>query len=125
MKKYYYNNENGLWYELQGDYYFPCLTLGEEDTRPIGRWGRRHLRYIKEYRPILYTVLLLGGRLSSHLAEIDTRATGMYELLMKQLMEKEGINEQLKANDPMAWVRAMNSICNAAEEIINAEVIFG
>jgi len=83
------------------------------------------LRYIKEYRPILYTVLLLGGKLSSHLAEIDTRATGMYELLMKQLMEKEVINEQLKANDPMAWVRAMNSICNAAEEIINAEVIFG
>ena len=124
MEKYYYNSENGLWYELQGDYYIPCLTLGEKDTQPIGRWGRKHLRYIKEYRPVVYTVLLLGGRLSCHLAEIDTRATEMYELLMKQLVEKEGINEQLKAKDPMAWVGAMNNIHNAAEEIVNAEVIF-
>ena len=124
MEKYYYNSENGLWYELQGDYYIPCLTLGEEDTRPIGRWGRKHLRYLKEYRPVLYTVLLLGDKLSDHLAEIDTRATEMYELLMKQLAEKEGINEQLKAKDTMAWVGAMNNIRNVAEEIVNAEVIF-
>ena len=124
MEKYYYNNENGFWYELQGDYYIPCLTLGEDDTRPIGRWGRKHLRYLKEYRPVLYTVLLLGGKLSGHLAEIDTRATEMYELLMKQLAGKEGINEQLKAKDPMAWVGAMNNIRSAAEEIVNAEVIF-
>ncbi|MBR4989955.1 MAG: TnpV protein [Oscillospiraceae bacterium] len=124
MEKYYYNNENGFWYELQGDYYIPCLTLGEDDTRPIGRWGRKHLRYLKEYRPVLYTVLLLGGKLSGHLAEIDTRATEMYELLMKQLAGKEGINEQLKAKDPIAWVGAMNNIRSAAEEIVNAEVIF-
>ena len=124
MEKYYYNSENGLWYELQGDYFIPCLTLGEEDTRPIGKWGRKHLRYIKEYRPVVYTVLLLGGKLSGHLAEIDTRATEMYELLMKQLVEKEGINEQLKAKDPMAWVGAMNNISNRVEEIVNAEVIF-
>lgn len=124
MEKYIYNGNNGLWYELRGDYYIPCLTLGEEDKRPIGRWGRKHLRYIKEYRPVLYTVLLLGGKLSSHLAGIDTRATEMYELLMKQLAEKESINEQLKAKDPMAWVGAMNNIHNAAEEIVNAEVIF-
>ena len=124
MEKYYYNNENGFWYELQGDYYIPCLTLGEDDTRPIGRWGRKHRRYLKEYRPVLYTVLLLGGKLSGHLAEIDTRATEMYELLMKQLAGKEGINEQLKAKDPMAWVGAMNNIRSAAEEIVNAEVIF-
>lgn len=124
MEKYYYNSENGLWYELQGDYYIPCLTLGEEDTQPIGRWGRKHLLHIKECHPLLYTVLLLGGKLSSHLAEIDTRATEMHELLMKQLAEKEGINEQLKAKDPMAWVGAMNNIRNVAEEIVNAEVIF-
>lgn len=124
MEKYYFNSENGLWYELQGDYYIPCLTLGEEDKRPIGRWGRKHLRYIKEYRPVLYTVLILGGKLRSHLAEIDTRATEMYDLLMKQIAEKEGINEYLKAKDPMAWVGAMNNIRSAAEEIVNAEVIF-
>ena len=98
--------------------------MGEEDKRPIGKWGRKHLRYIKEYRPILYTVLLLGGKLSAHLTEIDIRATEMYDLLMKQMAEKEGITEQLKAKDPMAWVGAMNGIRNAAEEIVNAEVIF-
>lgn len=124
MEKYYYNSENGLWYELQGDYYIPCLTLGEEDTRPIGKWGRKHLQYIKEYRPVLYTVLLLGGKLGSHLAEIDARAAEMYDRLMMQLAEKECINEQLKAKDPMAWVSAMNNLRNVVEEIVDTEVIF-
>ena len=101
-----------------------CLTLGEEDKRPIGKWGRKHLRYLKEHRPVLYTVLLLGGNLSSNLAEIDTRATEMYDQLMHDMVQKEGINEQLKAKDPMAWVGAMNNIRNVAEEIVNAEVIF-
>ena len=124
MEKYIYDKNNGLWYELQGDYYIPCLTLGEEDKRPIGKWGRKHLRYLKEHRPVLYTVLLLGGNLSSNLAEIDTRATEMYDQLMHDMVQKEGINEQLKAKDPMAWVGAMNNIRNVAEEIVNAEEIF-
>ena len=124
MEKYIYNEQNGLWYELQGDYYIPCLVLDEEDPQPIGRWGRKHLRYFKEYRPVLYTVLLLGDKLSGHLAEIDARATEMYDLLMKQMAEKEGINKQLKAKDPMAWVGVMNNIRNRVEEIVNAEVIF-
>lgn len=124
MEKYIYNGNNGLWYELQGDYYIPCLTLGEEEKRPIGKWGRKHLRYLKEHRPVLYTVLLLGGKLSSHLAEIDIRATEIYEQLMQQMVQQNGINEQLKAKDPMAWVGAMNNIRNVAEEIVNAEVIF-
>ena len=122
MEKYIYNNNNGLWYELQGDYYIPCLMLDDEDTHPIGMWGRRHLRYIKEHRPVLYTTLLLSGKLNSHLAEIDNRATEMYDLLMKQLAEKEGITEQLKAQDQIAWVQRMNNIRNVAEEIINAEM---
>ncbi len=124
MEKYIYNKQNGLWYELQGDYYIPCLVLDEEDTQPIGRWGRKYHRYIKEHRPVLHTTLLLSGKLSGHLAEIDARATEMYDLLMKQLAEKEGITEQLKAADQMAWVGAMNNIRNAAEEIVNAEGIF-
>ena len=124
MEKYIYNGNNGLWYELQGDYYIPCLTLGEEEKRPIGKWGRKHLRYLKEHRPVLYTVLLLGGKLSSHLAEIDIRATEIYDQLMQQMVQQNGINEQLKAKDPMAWVGAMNNIRSAAEEIVNAEVIF-
>ena len=124
MEKYIYNEQNGLWYELQGDYYIPCLVLDEEDTQPIGMWGRKHLRYLKDHRPVLHTTLLLSGKLNSHLVEIDNRAADMLEQLMKQLAEKEGITEQLKAQDQMAWVGAMNNICNRAEEIVNTEVLY-
>ena len=124
MEKYIYDNTNGLWYELQGDYYIPCLVLDEEDIQPIGMWGRKHLRYIKAHRSALYTTLLINGKLNSHLTEIDNQAVEMFDRLVKQLAEKEGITEQLKAKDPMAWVGAMNNIRSAAEEIVNAEVIF-
>ena len=124
MEKYIYNERNGLWYELQGDYYIPCLGLDEENTQPIGMWGRKHLRYIKEHRPVLHTTLLLSGKLNSHLAEINQRASEMFDLLLKQLVEKEGITERLKATDQMAWVGAMNNIRNRAEEIVNTEVIY-
>ena len=124
MEKYIYNEQNGLWYELQGDYYIPCLVLDEEETQPIGMWGRKRLDYLKKHRQALYTTLLVSGKLNSHLAEIDKRATEMFDLLVKQLAEKEGITEQLKAQDQMAWVGAMNNLRNAAEEIVNAEVIF-
>ena len=124
MEKYIYNEQSGLWYELQGDYYIPCLVLDEEDAQPIGMWGRKHQRYIKQHHRALYTTLLISGKLHSHLAEIDNRATEMFERVVKQLAEKEGITEQLKAQDQMAWVGAMNGIRNAAEEIVNAEVIF-
>ena len=115
MEKYIYNEQNGLWYELQGDYYIPCLALDEEYAHPIGMWGRKYLRYIKEHRPVLHTTLLLSGKLNSHLAEIDDRATEMFNRLIKQLAEKEGITEQLKAQDQMAWVSAMNNIRNRTE----------
>ena len=124
MEKYIYNEQNGLWYELQGDYYIPCLVQDEEDTQPIGIWGRKYLRYIKEYRPVLHTTLLLSGKLNSHLAEVDNRATEMFDQLIKQLAAKEGITEQLKAHDQMAWVGAMNNIRNAAEEVILTEIIY-
>ena len=124
MEKYIYNERNGLWYELQGDYYIPCLVLDEEDIQPIGMLGRKRLRYIKEHRPVLHTTLLLSGKLNSHLAEINQRASEMFDLLIKQLVEKEGITEQLKATDQMAWVGAMNNIRNRAEEIVNTEVIY-
>ena len=124
MEKYNYNEQNGLWYELQGDYYIPCLVLDEEENQPIGMWGRKHLRYINEHRKALYTTLLLSGKLNSRLAEINQRASEMFDLLIKQLVEKEGITEQLKATDQMAWVGAMNNIRNRAEEIVNTEVIY-
>lgn len=124
MEKYIYDNSNGLWYELHGDYYIPCLVLPNAEERPISIWGRRHLDYIKEHRPVLYTDLVLSCKLHSYLADINAQAQAKLELLIKLMAEKEGVTEQLKAQDQMAWVRAMNNIRNRAEEIINAEIIF-
>lgn len=124
MKKYIYDNSNGLWYELHGDYYLPCLVILEEEVHTIGIWGRKHLDYIKEYRPLLYTDLVLSCRLHNYLADIDTQARNRLSLLTKQMAEKEGINDCLKAQDQLAWVKAMSNIRNRAEEIINTELIF-
>ena len=124
MEKYIYDNSNGPWYELHRDYYIPCLVLPDAEERPIGIWGRKHLEYIKEHRPVLYADLILSCKLHSYLADIKFQAHDRLSLLIKQMAEKEGINEQLKAQDQMAWVGAMNNICNRAEEIVNAEIIF-
>ena len=125
MEKFIYDNSNGLWYELQGDYYIPCLVLPDTEERPIGIWGRKHLDYIKEHRPVLYTDLVLSGKLYSYLADIDTQARNKLDLLVTQLAEKEGTNDCLKAQDQLAWVRAMNNIHNRAEEIVLKELIYG
>ena len=124
MDKYIYDESNGLWYELQGDYYIPCLVLPDTEERSIGIWGRKHLDYIKEYRPALYTDLVLSCKLHSYLADIDAQAQDKLALLIKQMAEKEGVTEELKAQAQMTWVRAMNSIRNRAEEIVNSEIIF-
>ena len=124
MEKYIYDDHNGLWYELQGDYYIPCLVLDEADSQPIGVWGRKHRDYLAEHCSAFYATLVLEGRLHSPLVEVDHRATEMLNRLMKQMTAQEGVTEQLKAQDQMAWVRAMNSIRYRAEEVINAEVIF-
>lgn len=123
MEKYIYDNSNGLWYELHGDYYLPCLVILEEEVHTIGIWGRKHLDYIKEYRPLLYTDLVLSCRLHNYLADIDTQARNRLSLLTKQMAEKEGINDCLKAQDQLAWVKAMSNIRNRAEEIINKELM--
>ena len=125
MEKYIFDQSDGFWYALQGDYYIPCLVLDEAGTPPIGMWGRKHQQYLKEHRPMLYSDLVLSGKLHSYLAHIDTQAKNKLHLLATRLAEKEGINEQLKAQDQMAWVGAMNNIRNRAEEIILQELIFG
>lgn len=125
MEKYIYDQNNGLWYKLQGDYYIPCLVLDETDNPSIGMWGRRHLNYLKEHRPVLHTSLVLSGKLQSYLAEVDNRATEMLDHLVKQMAAQQGVTEQLKEQDQMAWVQRMNNIRNAAEEIILQEVIYG
>lgn len=123
VKKFIYDESNGLWYELQGDYYIPCLTV-PMDEHPIGIWGQRHLRYISRYQKVRHTTLLLNGNLNRYLAEVDDRAAQMLDTLVAQMAVREGITEQMKASEPMVWVQRMNNIRNAAEEIVSAEVIF-
>ncbi len=124
MDKYIYDESNGLWYELQGDYYIPCLELPAEKEQPIGLWGQRHLRYLKEHRKVLYTDLLASGKLNSYLADIDLQASERLERLTEQLKQAEGITEQLKAENAMEWVQKMNNIRHRAEEIVYSEIIY-
>lgn len=123
MENYIFDKSNGLWYELQGDYYIPCLTVPAEEEKPIGIWGQRHLRYIKQERKALYTELLTSGKLNSYLASINEQAEEQLILLTKQMVEREGVTEQLKAQDQMLWVQRMNNIRDRAMEIINHELI--
>ena len=125
MEKYIYDNSNGLWYELHGDYYLPCLTIPEDEVHTIGIWGRKHQQYLREHRPVIYSDLVLSGKLFNYLADIDTQARNKLDLLVTQLAEKEGTNEQMKAQDQLAWVGAMNNIRNRAEEIVLKELIYG
>ena len=124
MEKYIFDEGNGLWYELRGDYYFPCLTVPAQEERPIGIWGQRHLRYIKTERKALYTELLTSGRLNTYLANINEQATAQMLLLTKQMAEREGITEQLKARDQMLWVQRMSNIQDMAMEIVNHDLIY-
>lgn len=124
MEKYIYDESNGLWYELQGDYYIPCLTVSAQEDRPIGIWGQRHLRYIKKERKALYTELLTSGRLNAYLADINEQAEEQMLLLTKQIAEREGVTEQLKSQDQMLWVQRMNNIRDRAMEIVNHNLIY-
>ena len=111
-------------YTLQGDYYLPNLTLPIEENKPIGIWGQRHLRYLKQHRKVLYTNLLTIGKLRSYLANIDEQAETMFFRLVEQMAQRNGVTESLKAIDQMAWVQKMNNIRNAAREIVYAELIY-
>ena len=122
--KYIFNETNGLWYELISDYYFPCLTVPTEEEQPVGVWGQRHKRYLKEHRPALYNALLLSSKLNNYLADIDQQARERLDTIIRQLAEAQGITEALKAADPMAWVEQMNNIQVCAREIVNNELIF-
>ena len=124
MDKYIYNEQNELWYELQGDYYLPCLKLPEEEAAHIGIWGQRHRRYLKTHRKALYTSLLTSGKLNGYLADIDRQAEEMFSRLVKQLSEKEGVTETLKVENQMPWVQKMNNLRNAAMEIASNELIY-
>lgn len=124
MEKFIYDEKNGLWYELQGDYYLPCLKLSEGEQQPVGLWGQRHLRYIKQNRKMLYLNLLTSGKLNGYLSDIDKQAEDMFSRLVKQMAEREGVTEKLKAENQMEWVGRMNNIRSRAKEVINNELIF-
>ena len=112
-------------YELRGDYYIPCLKLpAQKEERHIGVWGQRHLRYIREHKKALYTSLLTSGKLQSYLADVEEQAQELFDRLMKQRAEGEGITEVLKAGNQMEWIRRMNALRSAVTETVNAEVIF-
>lgn len=111
-------------YTQQGDFLLPDLKLPEQPKVEIGIFGKRHLRYLERNRKILYTNMLTKGKLTAYLADIDKQAENMFDQLVRQLAEREGVTEQLKANNQMLWVKKMNSIRNRAEEIVNHELIY-
>lgn len=123
MEKRIYDKQTGIQYELQGNYYLPCLALPEQPKVEIGIWGKRHLRYIKQQHKIRYTNLLTSCKLTAYLADIDEQAEEMFFRLVKQLAEKEGVTEQLKAENQMLWVKRMNNIRNRATEVVNKTII--
>lgn len=124
MDKYIYDENNGLWYELQGEYYLPCLTLPPEEEKHIGTWGQRHKRYLKEHRKATYITLLTSGKLNTYLVEIDRRAQKRFERLIEQMKQAQGITEQLKAENALEWAGRLNNIRACAVEILNEEIIY-
>lgn len=116
--------EMGGRYERQGDYLIPCLTLPAEEEQPIGVWGERHLRYLKEYRRGTYINLLTGGRLKAYLAEIDRQAQERFEMLVEGMKQAQGITEQLKAENQLEWVKRLNNIGACAREVVEREIIY-
>ena len=124
MKKHIYDEKNGISYTLQGDYYLPDIALSTEEQQPVGIWGQRHLRYIRQHRKVLYTNLLTSGKLNGYLVDIDKQAEEMFSRIVKQMAERERVTEKLKADNQMEWVGRMNNIRSRATEIVNAELIF-
>ena len=124
MEQHIYNEHTGISYTLQGDYYLPDLALPEQQDKPIGLWGQRHLKYIKQHRKILHINLLTSGKLNDYLADIDKQAEDMFFQLVKQMSDREGITEQLKADNQMKWAAQMNNIRSRATEIINYDIIY-
>ena len=124
MEKHIYDEQTGINYTLQGDYYLPDLALPDEREQHIGVWGQQHLRHIKQYKRVFYANLLTSGKLNGYLADIDRQAEEMFPRLVKQMAERDGITEQLKAENQMEWVARINSIRTQATEIVNFDLIY-
>ena len=124
MEKYITDERTGLKYELVGDYYLIAGDDEPEEDRPIGIWGQRHLRYLREHHRVRYANLLTSGELNAYLADIDRQAEELFLRLVKQMAAAEGITETLKASDQMEWVRRMNNVRSRAFEIVEADIIY-
>ena len=125
MEKYIYDENNGLWYELQGDYYIPCLVLPlEKGNKPIGLQGQRHLHYLKEHKRLGYLNLLTSGRLNEYLASVNEQAENMFSQLIKEYADKQGVTERLKAENQLLWMQKMNNIRACVREIVDMEIIY-
>lgn len=124
LEKYITDERTGLKYELIGDYYFIAGDDELEEHRPIGIWGQRRLRFLRQHKRLLYSQLLLSGMLNEHLADINEQAEDMFFNLVKQMSEREGITEKVKSQNQMEWVGRMNNIRHMAEEIIKYQLIY-
>ena len=122
MERYMFDEKNNLWYELVGDYYLPCVTAPVTDE--LGAWGRLRLHHLRGHQNGIYTGMLLSGKLESHLAEVNAKAEEMFERLVEEMSDDEGVTEELKALDQMSWVQQMNSIRARAAEIVREELIY-
>lgn len=124
MKNMIFDERNGLWYEKKGDYYLPCLTLPAEEEKPIGLWGQRHLRYLKEHKRLVYLNLLTSGRIHSYLANTDEQAKDMFSRLVKQYADRQGVTERLKEENQLEWIGRMNNIRACVREVVEKEIVF-
>ena len=124
MENRIYDENNGLWYARQGEYYLPELALPPKKEKPIGLWGQRHLQYLKEHKQFIYLNLLTSGGLNEYLASVDEQAEDMFSRLVKEYAERQGVMEQLKAEDQLLWVQKMNNIQACVREVVNSEMIY-
>lgn len=124
MEKMIFDETNGLWYEKTGDYYLPCLTLPAEEEKPIGLWGQRHLRYLKEHKRLVYLDLVTSGRLHSYLADIDGQAEDMFSRLVKEYADRQGVTEWLKEENQLEWIGKMRNIRTCVREVVENEIIY-
>ena len=123
MENRIYDENNGLWYAKKGDYYLPELALPPEKEKPIGLWGQRHLRYLKEYKQFVYLNLLTSGRLNEYLTSVDEQAEDMFSRLVKEYADRQGVTEQLKEEKQLVWIQKMNNIRACVREVVESNVI--
>jgi hypothetical protein len=124
MENRIYDENNGLCYAKQGDYYLPELALPPEKEKPIGFWGQRHLQYLKEHKQFIYLNLLTIGRLNEYLASVDEQAEDMFSRLVEEYADRQRVTERLKEENQLLWVKKMNNIRACVREIVNSEMIY-